>query len=69
MTKDPKSLPISTQQGKQIEHFFLIFYKKLFFSAVKWNIFESFFYQLIFIFIFVTFTRWNNNKALTVYRS
>ncbi len=49
MTKDPKSLPISTQQGKQIEHFFLIFYKKLFFSAVKWNIFESFFYQLIFI--------------------
>lgn len=49
MTKDLKSLPISTQQGKQIEHFFLIFYKKLFFSAVKWNIFESFFYQLIFI--------------------
>ena len=49
MLKDHQSLPMRTDQGKEIEHFFFKLYKKLFFVAVKWNTFESFFYQTIFL--------------------
>ncbi len=49
MQKDDGSLPISKSPGKQTEEMFLQSYKKSFFSAVKWNTFESIAYQLIFM--------------------
>ena len=49
MKKDDGSLPIPKDPGKQTEEMFLQSYKKSFFSAVKWNTFESIAYQLIFV--------------------
>lgn len=49
MQKDTRILTSSDSSGKQTEHIFFEMHKKSFFSAIKWNTFESFFYQLILI--------------------
>ena len=49
MQKDTGSLTSSYALGKQNEQIFFEALKKRFFSAIKWNVLESFFYQLILI--------------------
>lgn len=49
MQKDTGSLARPKSSGKQSEELFFQVYKKSFLTAVKWNIFESIAYQLIFI--------------------
>ncbi len=49
MQKDVPNLPSCDTPGKQTEEQFFKSYKKRFFSAVKWNTFESLGYQFIFV--------------------
>ncbi len=49
MQKDVRSVASCDVPGKQTEEQFFESYKKRFFSAVKWNTFESFCYQFIFV--------------------